>query len=73
MKYMLMMHAPSGTGDWAVNRWTPEDFQAHIAFMHRFNEQLTEGGEWVDAQGLAPPGQAKLVRAGKSGAQLPIW
>jgi len=67
MKYMLMMHAPRGTGEYQISDWAPEDFKAHIAFMHRFNKELAEAGEFVDAQGLTPPGQAKLVRAGKSG------
>jgi hypothetical protein len=70
MKYMLMMHAPRGTGDYKVNEWSPEDFQAHIAFMHRFNAELMAAGEWVDAQGLAAPAEAKLVRAGKDGAPV---
>ncbi|HEU4557301.1 MAG TPA: YciI family protein [Longimicrobium sp.] len=68
MRFMLMMHAPRGTGDYQVGDWSPEDFQAHMAFMHGFNQELTAAGEWVDGQGLAPPGQAKLVRAGKNGA-----
>jgi hypothetical protein len=70
MKYMLMMHAPRGTGDYAVSNWSPGDFQAHIAFMHQFNRELTASGEWVDGQGLAAPGEAKLVRAGKDGAPV---
>ena len=67
MKYMMMMHAGRGTGDWQVPNWSPEDFRAHIGFMHRFNDELTAAGEFVDAQGLAGPGEAKLVRAGKDG------
>ena len=63
MRYMLMMHTPTGTGDYQVNDWSPEDFKAHIAFMHAYNKDLIDAGEWVDAQGLTPPGQAKLVRA----------
>ena len=35
--------------------------------MHRYNKDLKEAGEFVDAQGLTPPGQAKLIRAGKDG------
>ena len=70
MKYMMMMHAPRGTGDYKVNGWSPEDFQAHIGFMHRFNKELMESGEWADGQGLAAPGEAKLVRAGKDGAPV---
>ena len=68
MRFMMMMHAPRGTGTYAVNNWSPEDFKAHIAFMHRFNKELTDAGEFVSAEGLAPPGAARLVRAGKDGA-----
>lgn len=68
MRFMLMMHAPRGTGDYQASQWSPEDFKAHIAFMHKFNQDLTEAGELVGAEGLAPPGQARIVRAGKGGA-----
>lgn len=34
MRYMLMMNAPRGTGDWAVDKWSPEDLKAHIAGDH---------------------------------------
>jgi hypothetical protein len=71
MKYMLMMNAPaSGSGDYQVNDWAPEDFKAHIAFMHSYNKDLREAGEWVDGQGLTPPGEARLVRAGRNGAPV---
>ena len=67
MKYMLMMHAPRGTGDWAVVNWTPEDLKAHMSFMHELNRELTNAGELVGAEGLAAPAEAKVVRAGKDG------
>jgi hypothetical protein len=67
MRYMLMMHAPRGDGEYQIGAWSPDDFKAHIAFMQRFNAELTEAGELVGAEGLAPPGQAKVVRAGKDG------
>ncbi|HSA55338.1 MAG TPA: YciI family protein [Gemmatimonadaceae bacterium] len=68
MKYMLMMHVPAGKADYEIVReWTPEAFKAHIDFMHRLNRELTEAGELVGAEGLAMPGEAKLVRAGKNG------
>lgn len=70
MRYMLMMNVPAGTGDYQIGGWGPEDFRAHIAFMHDLNRDLTSGGELVDAQGLAGPGQAKLVRAGADGAPV---
>ena len=68
MKYMLMMHAPRGKGDWQVFNWPPADLKAHINFMKRFNEELTAGGEFVTAQGLAGPDQARIDRAAKGGA-----
>ena len=67
MKYMLMMNAPKSTGDWAVTSWAPEDFKAHIGFMKRLAQDLTESGELVAAEGLASPEQARLVRASKNG------
>lgn len=70
MRFMMMMHTPAGTGDYQVSQWSPDDFKAHIAFMHQLNQELTASGEWVDGQGLAAPGQAKLVRAGKDGAPI---
>ncbi|HET7458465.1 MAG TPA: YciI family protein [Gemmatimonadaceae bacterium] len=67
MRYMLMMHAPRGTGEYQVAKWSPDDLKAHIAFMHRLNKELTESGELVGAEGLAAPGEARVVRAGKNG------
>jgi hypothetical protein len=70
MRYMLMMNTPRGDGDYGINNWSPEDFNAHIAFMHSYNKDLTDAGEFVAAEGLAPPGEAKLVRAGKDAAPV---
>lgn len=67
MKFMLMMHAPKGEGDWNVMSWPPEDLKAHIAFMINLNKELVASGELVGAEGLAGPGEAKLVRARKGG------
>lgn len=68
MKYMLMMHAPRGTGDWAVADWKPEELKAHIGFMHDLNRELVDRGELVAGEGLAAPGEARVVRAGTDGA-----
>ena len=70
MKFMLMMNAPRGTGDWAVMNWSQEDLKAHIRFMRTFNKELEEAGELVGGEGLAAPAQAKVVRAGKNGAPI---
>ena len=68
MKFMLMMNSPKGTGDWNITRWAAEDFKAHIGFMIQLSKDLTAEGALVGAEGLAPPGQARIVRAGKTGA-----
>jgi hypothetical protein len=68
MKYMLMMHASRGKGDWAVFDWPPEAFKAHIDFMMRLNKDLTESGELVGGEGLSAPEDARIVRAGRNGA-----
>ena len=69
VKFMMMMHTPrAGWKDAGIGTWPPADIRAHIAFMGRLNEELTESGEWVDGQGLAMPEEARVVRAApKSG------
>ena len=69
MKYMLMMHAPrTGWATAGIGTWPPEDFKAHIGFMHAFNRELKDAGELVGAEGLAGPEAARIVRAGATGA-----
>jgi hypothetical protein len=67
MKFMMMMHAPRGDGEYQISSWTPEEFRAHIAFMKNYNKELSAAGELVAAEGLAPPGPARLVRGGPAG------
>jgi hypothetical protein len=68
MKFMLMMNAPRGDGDWSVMSWPPEDLMAHIRFMKQLAADLKTAGELVAAEGLASPAQARIVRAGRSGS-----
>jgi hypothetical protein len=68
MKFMLMMNAPRGTGDYAIDNWKPEEMRAHIDFMVRLNKDLRAAGTLVGAEGLAPPGEARIVRAGEGNA-----
>jgi hypothetical protein len=69
MKYILLMHTPSG-GPYQIVKWPPEDFKAHIGFMKSFATKLRAAGELVAAEGLAGPDQAKRVRAGKDGSPV---
>ena len=68
MKYMLMMNTMKiGQG---VPGWPERDLHAHIGFMVGLNKELHERGEFVSAEGLSFPDQAKLVRAGKNGRPI---
>lgn len=67
MKFMLMMHAPRGDGGYQIASWSPDEFKAHIAFMHDLNKDLRASGELVGAEGLAPPGDARVVRVSADG------
>jgi hypothetical protein len=71
MKYMLLMQfSAAGTDFPSIDSWTAEELQAHIGFMHETNSKLGEAGELVDAQGLAMPDQARIVRSSSSGAPV---
>jgi len=63
-----MMHAPKeGWTNAGIGTWPKEAIHAHIAFMIGLNKRLKASGEFVDAQGLAGPEEAKVVRARKDG------
>ena len=70
MKFMLMMHAPRGNGDWGVGQWQAEDVKAMVGYMHDLNQELKAKGELVSAEGLTPPADARVVRTGKNGAPI---
>lgn len=65
MKFMLMMHAARGDGDWNMKDWSADDIKKMVGFMKSLNQDLKREGVFVAAEGLAPPGQARLVRASK--------
>ena len=69
MKYILLM---SGTraGVEGYHAWSKRDIEAHMAVLQRINKDLTESGEFVATQGLAEPGEAKVVRGEKNGVPV---
>jgi hypothetical protein len=67
VRFMLMMHAPRGSGNWDMPGFSPDDVKALVAHMHRLNRDLKERGEFVTGEGLTPPGQARIVRATSTG------
>jgi hypothetical protein len=59
MKYLLLKHyrgAPAPVNDVPMDRWTPEEVDAHMQFMRDFADRLEGTGELVDGQALAPEG-----------------
>lgn len=63
---MLMMTGTAAGWD-EMATWSPADVQAHISFMNQLNRELIDSGELVDAQGLAGPDRARIVRARDGG------
>ena len=60
MKYLLLKHyrgGPQRTVDFPpMDRWRPEEVDAHIQYMRDFADRLRETGEYVDGQALSPEG-----------------
>jgi hypothetical protein len=69
MKYMLLMQfSEAQTTEFPpIGTWPAEDLQAHIAFMVKTNQELAAAGELADAQGLAMPETARIVRSHSGG------
>ncbi len=72
MKFILMMNMKTDKASQSqgIMSWPKEDIQAHIGFMMTLNKKMKAAGEFVAAEGLAWPDQAKIVRADKSGAPI---
>src|ERR1700748_1927205 len=66
MKYILLMSGTKAGVD-THYAWSQKDIEAHMAVLTRINKELTESGEFVATQGLAEPGEAKVVRGEKDG------
>ena len=60
MKYLLLKHYRGGPKNVVdippMDRWKPEEVDAHIQYMRDFASRLEETGEFVDGQALAPDG-----------------
>lgn len=69
MKYMVLMNATmANLGSFGSMK--PEEIRAHVQFMGSLNAELKAAGEWVLAEGLTPPNQAKTVQAKKDAAPV---
>ena len=58
-KYLLLKHyrgAPAAVNDVPMDRWTPDEIDAHVTYMEDFATRLRQSGEFVDGQALSPEG-----------------
>src|SRR6202012_6034842 len=69
MKYILLMSG-SAAGVDTYRAWSQKEREMHMAALGALARELTESGEFVATQGLAEPGEAKVVRGEKNG--LPV-
>jgi hypothetical protein len=59
VKYLLLKHyrgAPTAVNDVPMDKWTPDEVDAHMQFMFDWENRLKESGEWVDSQALSTEG-----------------
>jgi hypothetical protein len=66
MKYILLMSGTKAGVD-TYYAWPPKDIDSHMGGLRAIAKELTESGEFVATQGLAVPGEAKVVRGEKDG------
>src|ERR1700744_5470691 len=66
MKYILLMSG-SAAGVDTYRAWSQKEREMHMAALGALARELTESGEFVATQGLAEPGEAKVVRGEKDG------
>ena len=60
-KYLMLKHyrsssIPTDRPFVPMDQWTPEEIDAHVAYMNDFADKLRQTGEFVDAQALAAEG-----------------
>ena len=60
-KYLLLKHyrrnaGPENLLDIPMEQWSPQEIDAHIAYMNDFAAKLEQTGEFVDGQALSPEG-----------------
>lgn len=71
MRYLMLKHYRGGPPPHhafaPMDRWTPEEVDAHVSYMRAFAEKLKGTGEYVGEQALRPDGA--FVRSGGAGRE----
>ena len=58
-KYLLLKHYRGGlpaVNDVPMDRWTPDEIEAHLQYMRDFATKLEGTGEFISGEAVAPEG-----------------
>ena len=66
MKFMVQMNVKQGP--YQMEGWSQEDVKRMVSFMDDINRDLQAAGQWVSAEGLVSPDQARIVTANADGS-----
>jgi hypothetical protein len=66
MKFMVQMNVKQGP--YQMEGWSPDDVKRMVGFMDQLNAGLQASGQWVSAEGLVSPDQARVVTAREDGS-----
>jgi hypothetical protein len=76
VKYMIMLYASQQDYDLMAGKpadkpaWSQESVAAMHEFMGRWNQELIDSGEFVDAQGLAAPVHTRRIQGLRNGVPV---
>jgi hypothetical protein len=65
MRFMVQMNVKKGP--YQMQGWSPDDVKRMVGFMDQLNKDLKASGQWVLAEGLVSPEEARLVIANADG------
>jgi hypothetical protein len=66
MKFMIQMNVKQGP--YQMTGWSQDDVKRMINYMHEMNKDLKAKGQFVAAEGLVGPDQARIVTANGDGS-----
>lgn len=76
MKYMIMLYASQQEYDLMAGKatdepaWSPDDVAAMNEFLGKWNQELVESGEFVEAHGLAAPAHTRRIHGLRDGVPV---
>ena len=67
MRFMVQMNVKKGP--YQMEGWSQQDVKRMVGFMDELNSDLKKTGQWVSAEGLVSPDQARIVTANEDGSR----